>query len=83
MNLDRAKLFLSGRRRAYRVIFDGPTGKEVLADLAKFCRANASTYHTDDKRSNMLEGRREVFLRIQQHLNLTDQELWDLLDGRK
>lgn len=29
-----------------------------------------------------LDGRREVFLRIQQHLQLSDDDLWSLYDGR-
>ena len=30
----------------------------------------------------MLEGRRAVWLRIQEHLQLPEEELWNLYDGR-
>lgn len=50
----------------------------VMADLAKFCRANESTMDTDPHIHALLEGRREVWLRITKFLNLTDQELWKI-----
>lgn len=79
MNLiDRARNYLARRRTAYVKTFSGPFGEEVLADLAKFCRANQSTFHADPRVHAVAEGRREVFLRISQHLNLTDEQLWRL-----
>jgi hypothetical protein len=79
MNLiDRARNYLARRRTAYVKTFQGPFGEEVLADLAKFCRANQSTFHADPRVHAVAEGRREVFLRISQHLNLTDEQLWRL-----
>jgi len=74
-----ARRFLSRRRFAYQATFTSPTGEEVLADLARFCRATQSTFHTDPRVAAMLDGRREVFLRIQQHLRLTDDQLWKLM----
>lgn len=50
----------------------------VLVDLAKFCRANETTYMKDERLSAVLEGRREVWLRIQNYLNLSSDELLDL-----
>jgi hypothetical protein len=47
----------------------------VLADLAKFCRANRSTFHPDPHVAARLDGRREVWLRITQHLNLSTDDL--------
>lgn len=76
--LDRAKRFLMGRQTAYRVLFQGPQADEVLADLAKFCRAHDSCYNADARIHAVLEGRREVFLRITRHLKLSDDELWRL-----
>lgn len=79
MNLvDRARNYLFRRRTAYVKTFQGPFGEEVLADLAKFCRANQSTFHADPRVHAVAEGRREVFLRISQNLNLTDEQLWRL-----
>lgn len=78
--LEKAKLFVRGRKHAYQLVFNKESlyTKHVLADLAKFCRANTTTFHSDDRMHAVLEGRREVFLRIQQHLNLSEDELWDL-----
>lgn len=83
--IEKAKSFLRGRKFAYHQVFNPENlyTKEVLADLAKFCRANKSTFHTDDRVHAVLEGRREVFLRIQQHLNLSEDELWDLIGRGK
>lgn len=76
--------FLRRRQTAYRRVFDRENvyTNEVLRDLAKFCRAHDSTFHADHAMSDRLDGRREVWLRIQQHLNLTDEELWKLYHGK-
>lgn len=73
------KNFLTTRQQAYQAVL----GKEkdvmaerVLQDLAKFCRANESTFLPDSRAHAVLEGRREVWLRIQNHLNLSTEELW-------
>jgi len=78
---DRAKDFLFRRRNAYCKVFlamDGrpaPYSEEVLTDLAKFCRANETCFHKDPRLNLILEGRREVWLRIQHHLKLSDEQL--------
>jgi hypothetical protein len=69
---------LSRRRTAYVKAFLNPYGQEVLEDLARFCRANESTFHPDPRAHAVAEGRREVWLRIQKHLQLTDEQLWAL-----
>ena len=71
-----AKDFLSRRRTAYVKAFLNPYGQEVLQDLAKICRANQTTFHSDARVHAVAEGRREVWLRISQHLSLTDDDLW-------
>ena len=76
--MDPKRLFLGQRRRAYQLAFGNEAGKAVLADLAKFCRARETTFHADPRLSDMLEGRREVWLRIASHLNLSDDDLWKL-----
>lgn len=70
------------RRQAYALTFAGDQGhvRSVLKDLAKFCRAHESTFHPDPRSHAVLEGRREVWLRIQQHLQLSDDQLWQLLN---
>lgn len=76
--LKRAKLLLSSKKRAYDLTFDGVHGQQVLSDLAKFCRATETTFHSDQRLHAVLEGRREVFLRIQKYLQLTPDQLWEL-----
>lgn len=76
--------FLFRRRRSYRLTFNDEEQctLDVLADLARFCRARESTFHPDARTSLMLEGRREVWLRIAHHLNLSEEDLWQIY-GRK
>lgn len=82
LQADDSRLFLEHRRQAYVTVFGGPDGKVVLADLARFCRATQSTFHQDPRLAAQLDGRREVFLRIAEHLNLSFDELWDFKNGR-
>lgn len=79
---DKVRRALEGRRHAYRQVFKGPYADDVLSDLARFCRANESTFHADARAHAVAEGRREVFLRIQQHLRLSPDQLWQLYSGR-
>lgn len=73
--------FLFRRQTAYRVTFQTPFGEEVLSDLAKFCRAGKSTFNADPYVAARLDGRRECWLRIQNHLQLTQEQLWKLQSG--
>lgn len=75
---DKAQSFLRDRRGAYNTTFRNPMGERVLEDLAKFCRAHESTGHADAAVAARLDGRREVWLRISHHLNLTPEQLWQL-----
>lgn len=76
--VQRAREFLHARRIAYVATFSTPMSTDVLKDLAKFCRAHKSTAHTDPYLAARLDGRREVWLRIQSHLQLSDDDLWKL-----
>lgn len=80
--LESARQFLSRRRTAYVRTFLGPMGQEVLIDLARFCRAHDTTFHPDARAHAVAEGRREVWLRIQRHLQLDDEQLWRLYGGQ-
>lgn len=73
-----ARGFLARRRTNYIRTFGTVFGQAVLADLAKFCRAHNSTFHSDSRVHAALEGRREVFLRILNHLQLSDEQLYAL-----
>jgi len=73
-----AKAILLLRKQNYHKVFSGPVGEEVLKDLAQFCRATESTFHSDPRLHAVLEGRREVWLRIQEHLQMNQEQLWKL-----
>lgn len=81
--LDKLRQALMGRRHQYQLTFRSPPGQAVLKDLARFCRANETTFHADPRAHALAEGRREVWLRIQQHLHLPPEELWALYSGRR
>lgn len=68
---------LRRRKTSYQLAFGSPAGKAVLRDLAPFCRAAETTFHPmhDARVQAMLEGRRQVWLRICQHLDFTPEEL--------
>jgi hypothetical protein len=56
-------------------------GKTILADLRVFCRADVSCVvvskdgHIDTHATAVAEGRREVWLRLMEHLHLDDQTI--------
>lgn len=71
--------FLRQRKAAYQLKFgSGNPADIVREDLANFCRANASTWSDDERHHARLEGRREVWLRIWQHLTMEPEELAEL-----
>lgn len=77
---ERALSLLRQRKTSYgRVFLDGGATpddvKTVLDDLAWFCRADRSTFHANTHMAARLDGRREVWLRIQEHLALTVDQL--------
>ena len=67
--------YLRHRKTAYQLCFGSPAGQRVLLDLAQFCRAHETCLHPNPTVQAALEGRREVWLRIQQHLSLSPTEL--------
>lgn len=75
----KAKDFIRSRQVAYQMVFskEDKAVELVLKDLSKFCRANKTCFHEDVRVHAHLEGRREVWLRIMEHLNLTPDEYWD------
>ncbi len=85
MNIvDRTMKFLRGRKRAYQLTFqiNQPANVEVLQDLAIFCRATETCgVPGDHDRTWALIGRNEVWQRIQQNLNLTEDQLFALYSG--
>ena len=82
--MERARAFVFGRQSAYQHTFQrkNEANQLVLSDLAKFCRANEPTFHMDARAHALAEGRREVWLRIQNHLNLNSEELWAIYERK-
>ena len=72
---------LQKKQVAYRAVFCHPMGIEALRDLILFCKGGESTVPEDPNapidthRMCTLEGRRQVMLRLNRFLNLTDEEL--------
>lgn len=76
--------FIRRRKQNYQMAFlSGSAGQEVLIDLARFCRANETCFHADPRMHAVAEGRREVWLRIQNHLNLPIEQLYILFGGNQ
>lgn len=69
-------------RGKYKQVFGGPVGQEVLRDLASFCRAAETTFRPDPREHALLEGRREVFLRIAKYMNIPSEQIYEILAGR-
>jgi len=93
MKLSTRIKLLFRRRSIYRAVFmdeDGEItedGAAVLGDLGRYARAYASTtavspvMRTVDTHATMLaEGRREVFNRIVKSINLTESQIYALME---
>lgn len=78
-NEEKLLAFLQERQKAYQLVFYEKNTflKPVLDDLAKFCRANESCFHQDPRAHAVMEGRREVWLRIRDHINMSLDELFE------
>lgn len=73
--------FFQRRQSAYKKTFDNPEGRKVLADLRRFCRATQPTADVNNANATfLLEGRREVWCRISAHLQLTDEDVYNLIE---
>lgn len=95
MDIDKVRQRIYKRRYAYRRLLQNEEGRLnadaeiVLADLAKFCRANSSTAvinpitrSVDPIASAKADGRREVWLRILAHLLIDDREVFNLTENQ-
>lgn len=73
------------RSRSYKRVFmpEGAIARDaeiVLADLRNFGRGNQSTFSLDPYNAARLAGRREMWLRISQHLNLDEEQVQKLVE---
>jgi hypothetical protein len=66
---------IAARSGIYKRCFGNPDGRAVLKDLARVCHANATTWHEDASRRDVMIGYREIYLYIQRKLNLTPEEI--------
>lgn len=72
---------ITKRQQSYRTRFPNPRQDPILKDLCWYCRANWTTYDPDPRIHARLEGRRDVWLRIQRHLNLSPEDLFAIYGG--
>ena len=70
----RAAIF-TRKSAAYREAFATGAGLCVLADLAKFTNKGKTPFHKDPLEMARRAGMQEVFLRIQQSADMTDQQV--------
>ncbi len=73
------------RRWCYRTVFTDAGARRiaadhVLADLREFCFARASTFDKDPLIAARRQGRRDVWLRISNYLNLDEAEVQKLME---
>ena len=70
---------LRQRKAAYQQVFNTPIGAQVLLDLIPFMHAKRTTNVLGEKHMIWIyEGRRQVWLRIEDHLTRTPEELFKL-----
>lgn len=75
------RLIPAVRRAAYRIVFNA-AHSIVLRDMAVFCRAFETCVVPGDRdRSLILEGRREYWLRVMDHLNLSVDQQYRIYGG--
>ena len=68
---------------AYATVFRAPGSDLVLRDLIEFCHAATTTFTRDDARQIYVhEGRRQVWLRMNEFIALSVEELIALRAGR-
>lgn len=77
------------RQRMYQQVFTrdekgnfSPVAQELLEDLAEFCHAHTSTFDRDPRTQAFNEGKRDVWLRFERHLQMSSQKLWELYKRR-
>jgi hypothetical protein len=79
---DKTLAELAELQQAYNICLGaGVATGMVLEDLAQFCRANQSCFDPDPRIHAVLEGRREVWLRIQEYRTAKTEDILVKLNG--
>jgi hypothetical protein len=72
---------LRWRRRGYKLWFGTDAGKEVLKDLLAFSKFLEGPARPTNEETWRLIGRQDMIRRIQQHVHLTEEQLFALYNG--
>ncbi|TXG77640.1 hypothetical protein E6Q11_02605 [Candidatus Dojkabacteria bacterium] len=75
----KVKELLAFRQQAYQQTFnlENRFSEAVVKDLERFCRGSTSCFHVDARYHAVLEGRREVWLRIRDALKLNPDDYFE------
>jgi hypothetical protein len=79
--INNTMLFLRDRSTAYKLAITSPAGQMMFSDLLKYTRFLQGPADPDNNQTWRLIGRQDVIRRIQQHINLTDSQLFALYNG--
>ena len=79
--IDNTMVFLRDRSTAYKLAITSPAGQMMYGDLLKFSRYMQGPADPDPNQTWRLIGRQDMIRRIQQHINLTDTQLFALYNG--
>ena len=74
-------VFLRDRSTAYKLVITSPAGQMMYGDLLKFSRYMQGPADPDPNQTWRLIGRQDMIRRIQQHVNLTDGQLFAVFNG--
>lgn len=79
-DMAKARGLLEVRQGSFRRVFKQGTPSRddrdiVNKDLKRFCRGGETTYHDSERVHVLMTGRQEVYLRIEDFLNLSVDEL--------
>jgi hypothetical protein len=66
-------------RNAYRDVFSDDAGRRVLRDLGRICDPTRSNFDPDPRQHAYNEGKRAIWLRIQNMLNLSEEQIYQTL----
>lgn len=80
--LEQLHNLLLRRRGQYQATFGDDTGAFVLGDLFHICNAGSTTYRGNPNDMLIAEGKRQVWLHIQNMIRGTDDEMYALARQR-